>query len=71
VEAGGRFKAEAEFDGQGRKKVYEIETFRGLFKDAQGKTYDLRPMETCPSLNNFMRKERGEIQSLLMKAYEE
>ena len=55
----------------GLRKVYEVDCFAGRFKDAQGRIYDLRPLETCPSLNNFKRKDRGELQTLLMKAYEE
>jgi hypothetical protein len=45
----------------GLKKVFELETFPGVFKDSQGKTFDLRPMETCPSLNNFLKMDRGRL----------
>jgi hypothetical protein len=46
----------------GLKKVFEIETYEGVFKDSQGNTYDLRPHETCPSLNNFSRMEKINLQ---------
>jgi hypothetical protein len=65
-----RFKSEPEVV-DGLRKVYEIESYAGLFKDMQGRSYDLRPQETCPSLNNFLKKDRSELQVLLMKAYEE
>lgn len=70
LEAGQRFKAEPEIDGSGFKKVYEVENFSGIFKDSKGATFDLRPQESCPSLNNFAKKERAELQTLLMTAYE-
>ena len=44
--------------------------FPGMFKDAAGNTYDLRPMETCPSLNNFTRMDKTKLQELLKKAYD-
>jgi len=30
----------------------------------------MRPMETCPSLNNFTRLDKLKLQKLLMDAYE-
>jgi len=38
-------------------KVFELETFSGYFKDSKGKTYDLRPLEGKPTLNNFLRMD--------------
>ncbi len=70
VEAGQRFKAEPDVDAEGLKKVYEIENYAGKFRDSKGINYDLRPKETCPCISNFMKKERGELQDLLMAAYE-
>ena len=58
-------------DIEGLRKVFELDNFPGVFKDSQGQTYDLRPKETCPSLNNFLKMERGELQKLLFKAYGE
>ena len=55
----------------GLKKVFELETFSGVFKDSQGVTYDLRPRDTLPSLNNFSRMDKIKLQQLLLKAYEE
>ncbi len=70
VEAGQRFKAEPDVDAEGLKKVYEIENYAGKFRDSKGINYDLRPKDTCPCISNFMKKERGELQDLLMAAYE-
>ena len=33
--------------------VYQIENFEGIYKDATGKIYDLRPQDTMPCLVNF------------------
>lgn len=65
-----RFKAEPELDDKNFKKVYEIEHFEGRYRDSAGVTYDLRPMESCPSLSNFSRMEKDALQKLLMKAYQ-
>ena len=45
----------------GLRKVFELDNFPGVFKDSLGKSYDLRPMETCPSLNNFLKMERVKL----------
>lgn len=57
-------------DQQGLKKVFEVDNYPGVFKDSKGVLYDLRPKETCPSVANFSKKEKSELQTLLMKAYE-
>ena len=64
------WKMEQDVDQNGLKKVFELEVFPGVFKDANGATYDLRPMDSCPSLNNFTRMERRRLQELLQKAYD-
>jgi len=56
-----RFKHEADVDAQGRMKVYDIDNYAGIFKDAKGKTYDLRPKESCPSYSNFAKKGKLEL----------
>jgi hypothetical protein len=65
-----KFKSEADVDIKGFRKVYEIESYAGVFKDSDNKSYDLRPLESCPSLNNFSRMEKRALQRLLMKAFE-
>jgi hypothetical protein len=65
-----RFKAEPELDADNLKKVYEVEHFEGRYRDSAGVTYDLRPKESCPSLANFSKMQKEELQRLLMKAYE-
>lgn len=57
-------------DDKGREKVYELSQFRGLFRKADGTPVDLRPQDTIPSHNNFMRKETVELYSMLVMAYE-
>jgi len=59
-----------EVDDKGRKKVYELTQFRGIFRASDGTKYDLRPMDTCPSLNNMLKKDISELYKLLVKAYE-
>ena len=44
--------------------------FPGVFKDGEGKVYDLRPQDTKPSLNNFLKYEIKTLQTLLLNAYQ-
>lgn len=55
-----RFKSEPDVV-EGLKKVYEQDFYSGIFKDAYGNTFDLRPHELGPTLNNFMRIEKSEL----------
>jgi len=59
-----------EEDSHGRRKVYELSQFRGLFRDSTGNLHDLRPQETCPCFANMMKKELPDILDLLVTAYE-
>lgn len=59
-----------EVDEMGRHKVYEMSQFRGLFRNSAGDLIDLRPKETCPCLNNFMKKDMALLCSMLISAYE-
>ena len=45
----------------GLAKVYELDTFPGYFKDSKGRTYDLRPLEGKPTLNNFLRMDMHKL----------
>lgn len=60
----------ADVDDKGLAKVYELSQFKGIFRKGDGEMVDLRPKDTCPSFNNFMKKEMSELYSLLVKAYE-
>ena len=65
------FKAEIDVDPDtGMRKVYELDTFPGNFKDSQNKVYDARPRESSPCLSNFNRMEVQVLQRNLLKAYE-
>jgi hypothetical protein len=59
-----------EEDEQGRRKVYSLSQFRGLFRNSTGDLVDLRPKDTCPSLNNFMKKDLQTLCHMLISAYE-
>jgi hypothetical protein len=54
----------------GRRKVYELKQFRGLFRDSAGGLHDLRPMDTCPCYATFIKKDMGTLYNLLIKAIE-
>jgi len=58
-------------DDHGNAKVYELTQFRGIFRKADGDPVDIRPMGTCPSYENMMKKDIAELYTLLVKAYEE
>jgi hypothetical protein len=60
----------AEEDDKGRHKVYELTQFKGIFRTSDGEKVDLRPMDSCPSFNNMVRKDLPELYSLLVTAYE-
>ena len=53
------------------KYVYEIENFEGVFRDHDGKNYDLRPSEGRPSLKSFHNYEKKKLQEMLLKAYKD
>lgn len=55
---------------KGKRKVFELGQFKGIFRDSSGKVYDLRDKKHCPSYTNFMMKSETELRTLLIKAYE-
>ena len=66
------FRNVPEFDPKtGHKKVHPIECFEGIYRDLQGNMYDLRPLESAPSLINFQRMSKEKVRGLLMNAYQE
>lgn len=60
----------SQVDDRGRGKCYELSQFRGIFRKNDGEAVDIRPKDTCPSYNNFMKKDLAELYNLLVKAYE-
>lgn len=61
---------EPDVDSKGRKKVYELTQFRGLFRNSAGDLIDIRPRDTCPCYTNFMKKDVTELYDLLIVAFE-
>lgn len=59
-----------EEDEKGRKKVYELTQFRGVFRNSEGGLVDARPKETCPCYSNFYAKETPTLLDMLLSAYE-
>lgn len=59
-----------EEDGDGRRKVYELSQYRGVYRNSSGDLVDLRPKDTCPCLNTFMKKDMATLCSMLISAYE-
>lgn len=57
-------------DDQGLRKVYELSQFRGMFRNTSGELIDLRPKDTMPCVNNFMKKDMTTLCQLLLSAYE-
>jgi len=57
-------------DDKGRHKVYALSQFKGVFRKGDGEMVDIRPMDSCPSFNNFMKKDLPELYSMLVVAYE-
>jgi hypothetical protein len=42
-------------ESKGLKKVFQIESYEGVYKDAEGNIIDLRPQESMPCLLNFQK----------------
>lgn len=59
-----------EEDEKGRRKVYELSQFKGLFRMSSGELVDARPRESCPCYTNFMKKDLVELYDLLVVAFE-
>lgn len=59
-----------EVDDKGRHKVYELSQFKGVFRNQAGDAVDIRPMDSCPSYANYMKKDMPELYTLLVSAYE-
>lgn len=57
-------------DSNGFRKCYELSQFRGVFRNSNGDMVDVRPQESCPCLNQFMKKDTTVLLDLLVKAYE-
>jgi hypothetical protein len=53
------WKLVPDVDDSGFKRVTEMDGYRYIFVDAQGRIYDLRPQENKPSYNNFINKVTG------------
>lgn len=65
-----KFDSAPEVDKKGLRKVKEVESYPGVFQDSEGRVYDLRPLDSCPSISNFMKKDSKELQSLVLQAIE-
>jgi len=62
------WRIERDVDERGYKKVYEIPSYPGVFKNAQGENVDLRPRENCPCYEVMKKKSMDELLELLAKA---
>jgi len=51
-----------------KQKVFEIPFHPGLFQDNQGKTWDLKPREKCPTYQNLLGKSLWELLTLYATA---
>jgi len=65
------WKLEPEVDENGLRKAYELEWFKGIFKDYKGKTHDFRPRESCPSYSNLITKTKADLIEMLKIALDE
>jgi len=62
------WKLEPNVDESGKKKVFELEWFKGVFKDFEGKTYDFRPRESCPCFTELNKKDKKDLLLMLKTA---
>ena len=57
--------------GEGPREVVPVESYEGVFVDGEGAVYDMRPQEGKPSIANFSKMEKSQLQKLLLAAEEE
>jgi len=62
------WKLEPNVDEAGKKKVFELEWFKGVFKDFEGKTYDFRPRDSCPCYSELNKKDKKDLLAMLKTA---
>jgi hypothetical protein len=48
-----------------QKRVCGVDGYEGVYRDAAGVLYDLRPKDSMPCLQNFQKKSVAELQQLL------
>lgn len=60
-----------EKSSSGQERVCQVEGYPGVYRDAKGRLYDMRPQESMPSLQNFQKMNVRDLQGLLAKAYDE
>jgi hypothetical protein len=63
------FEYEPEIDEHGRKKVFAVTGFPGVFRDEQGLLMDVRPEEGRPSYDQLIKRPMAELHRLLIQAY--
>lgn len=64
------WKLESNVNEKGFTKCIELDGYRNVYIDPSGKLYDLRPQDTKPSYNNFLKKSDRELYNLLIVALE-
>jgi hypothetical protein len=62
------WKITPNIDDKGMKKCVELDGFKFVYLDYQGKIHDMRPRENIPSYNNFINKSERELYDLLLLA---
>jgi len=62
------WRIEPETDANGNRKVFELPSYPGFYKNSKGETIDLRPKENCPSFSNLKTKSILELCELLVTA---
>ena len=54
----------------GKTKVVQLRGYAGIFRDSEGRIFDLRDMTDKPSYVNLMKRGKDELRDLLNKAME-
>ncbi len=62
------WKLQPNLDDKGFTKCIEFDGFKNVYIDPQGIVHDLRPKDTKPSYNNFMKYPEKTLYELLIKA---
>ncbi len=64
------WKYQPTIDDKGLTKCVELDGYRNVYIDPTGKIHDLRPQDSKPSYNNFLKKSERELYNLLITALE-
>ena len=62
------WETEQDVDPAGFMKCYALSQYKGLFRDAQGRLNDMRPLQGKPCYSEFIKRSDSELRTLISSA---